>query len=291
MAWHRLRYTAKARASSLIENVFNQWKKFLKAKLKRALLNEAFHHVMNHVEKRIISDVHTIEAAIAKGHFIDMRKEASLIYGDRQKHHKKKTSTLVVYEKENAKLQDKECCPWPQAMSLGDNMWLLQERVSKHERSRVEDCVIVHIVILQGFLWKDCPENVPPTCLTCPTFLNTKCPCVGIQRALLNVEPPAGCDPLPKWLLGKGIFKPEIFNNRLRIDKDPTVHLPKYLQCAVSQHRVPAPRGASIAAALSNGMATDADVLDMFKDMTSRIAKMPANIRPKANGEMKRFFT
>ena len=134
MAWHRLRYTAKARASSLIENVFNQWKKFLKAKLKRALLNEAFHHVMNHVEKRIISDVHTIEATIAKGHFIDMRKEASLIYGDRQKHHKKKTSTLVVYEKENAKLQDKECCPWPQAMSLGDNMWLLQERVSKRTR-------------------------------------------------------------------------------------------------------------------------------------------------------------
>jgi hypothetical protein len=107
---------------------------------------------------------------------------------------------------------------------------------------------------------------------------------------LLNVEPPAGCDPLPKWLLGKGIFKPEIFNNRLRVDKDPTIHLPKYLQCAVSQHRAPAPRGAPNATALSHGMATDAEVRDMFKDMSSRIAKLPVNIQPKANGEMKRFL-
>jgi hypothetical protein len=236
MAWHVLSYTAKSKVSSPIENCFSQWKKFMKSKLKRALLNEAFGHIMNQIEKRIIADASHLKVCIAKGHFIDMRKD-SVLYFDRKKH-KKRRSTLYVYEKENAKTQDKECCSWTQAIPLGDKLWLLQERVHKYTSDRVHDCTIVHVVSMKDFLWRDCPENVPPTCLTCPIFLNTKCPCIGIQRALMNVPPDVPDLTLSEWLSGKGIFRPEIFNNRLRIDKDPTMHLPDYLQCAAPQVRV-----------------------------------------------------
>ena len=135
MAWHVLKYTAKSKVSSPIENIFNHWKKFTKSKLKRALLNEAFGHIMNQIEKRIIADASLLKTFIAKGHFIDMRKD-TVLYLDRNRH-KKRRSTLVVFEKENAKTQDKECCNWSQAISLGDKLWLLQECVKKYERNKI----------------------------------------------------------------------------------------------------------------------------------------------------------
>jgi len=277
MAWHVLKYTAKSKVSSPVENCFNGWKKYAKSRLKRAALNQAFAHIMNQIEKRIIADSTHLTRHIAKGHFIDMRKNVCLTF-DRTMH-KKRRSTLFVFEKENKKTQDNECCDWSEAIPLGDKVWLLQQRVHKYNRDKVEDCTIVHVVSLKGFLWRDCPENVPPTCLTCPVFLNTKCPCVGIQRALLNVPPDVPDVTLPQWLSGSGIFRPEIFNNRLRIDKDPTIHLPDYLQCAAPQVRV----DTRPSAAPSQAVVTEADIANTIKDLTSRIKKLSVTVQPKAH--------
>jgi hypothetical protein len=277
MASHQLSYTAKSRTQSILENCFNIWKKYLKSKLKRSLLNESFNLTINQIEKRIINDAQAMKLAIGKGHFIDMRKPVSLVYSSQA--HKKRKSTLVVFEKEQARTQDKDCCLWSERILVGEKMWLLQERVYKHDRERAEDCIKIHVVSLKGFIWKDCPTNVPPTCLTCPTFLNTKCPCVGIQRALLNVNPDVGELTLSQWLLGKGIFKPEIFNNRLRIDKDPTIHLPRYFQCVVPETRV-VERGVSTAA-LGSGVATSDDVGCFLKDLQGRIARLNIHQQPK----------
>lgn len=87
-------YTAKSKVSRPMENCFNHWKRFMKSKLKRALLNEAFGHIMNSIEKRIIADASHLTNCIAKGHFIDMRKDVSLLF-DRSKH-KKRRSTLLT---------------------------------------------------------------------------------------------------------------------------------------------------------------------------------------------------
>lgn len=275
MAWHVLTYTAKSKVSSPMENCFNQWKKFMKSKLKRALLNEVFGHIMNSVEKRIIADASHLTNCIAKGHFIDMRKDVSLLF-DRSKH-KKRRSTLLLFEKENRKTQDNNCCSWTQAIPLGDKLWLLLERF----HDRVDDCttIIVHVVSMKGFLWRDCPENVPPTCLTCPIFLNTKCPCVGIQRALLNVPPDIGDLTLSQWLSGQGIFKPEIFNNRLRIDKDPTIHLPEYMQCVAPQVRATSSQSTRPIQAV----VTEADNLAEIKDVMSRMKNLSVTLQPKAH--------
>lgn len=247
----------------------------MKSKLKRALLNEAFGQIMNSVEKRIIADASHLKNCISKGHFIDMRKDASLNF-DRAKH-KKRRSTLLVFEKENRKTQDNDCCMWTQAIPLGDRLWLLQEHVRNHKSDRVDDCTIVHVVSMKGFMWRDCPENVPPTCLTCPIYLNTKCPCVGIQRALLNVPPDVGDLTLSQWLSGQGIFKPEIFNNRLRIDKDPTIHLPEYMQCAAPQVRTASSQSTPIPAVV-----TEADNLAEISDVMSRMKKLSVSLQPKA---------
>jgi hypothetical protein len=277
MAFHVLNYTAKSKVSSPVENCFNHWKKFMKSRLKRALLNETFAHVMNSIEKRIIADANHLKICIAKGHFIDMRKDV-ILYIDRKKH-KKRRSTLTVFEKENAKTQDKECCIWSEAISLGDKLWLMLERVHKYKRDKVQDCTIVHVVSMKGFLWRDCTENVPPTCLTCPVFLNTKCPCIGIQRALQNVAPDVGDMNLSQWLSGRGVFRPEIFNNRLRIDKDPTMHLPDYMQCAPPKVAVTSSQSTSP----SQAVVTEADNMATLKDLTSRIKQLPVTVQPKAH--------
>ena len=132
---------------------------------------------------------------------------------------------------------------------------------------------------MKDFLWCDCPENVPPTCLTCPIFLNTKCPCIGIQRALLNVLPDVPGLTLSEWLSGKGIFRPEIFNNRLRIDKDPTIHLPDYMQCAAPQVCVTSSQSPTSCQAV----VTEADNQFTFKELTSRIKKLAVTVQPKAH--------
>jgi hypothetical protein len=282
MAWHNFTYVAKSKTSSIIENCFNLWKRFLKAKLKRAMLIEAIRHIVNQMEKRIVNDADTIQRNVEKGHFIDMRKEPP---DTGSNPHKKRRSTWLVFQKENIKTQDVTCCAWSEAIALPDKVWLLQEKVEKGGRDRVEDCVRIHVVSLRGFLWKDCPENVPPECFTCQTFLSTKCPCVGIQRVLLNVQPGDTTLTLSQWLLkgGKGLLKPEIFNNRVRIDKDPTRFFPQYLTAArqpTVARSTDAPRRTVPA------VVTTQDVGAVYDDLVARISDLEIKVQQGANGKL-----
>jgi len=282
MAWHNFSYVAKSKTSSIIENCFNHWKRFLRAKLKRAMLIEAIKLIINQMEKRIVNDADTIQKCVGQGHFIDMRKEPQ----DNAKH-KKRRSTWIVFQKENIKTQDITCCAWTEAIVLSDKVWLLQEKVEKCGREKVEDCVRIHVVSLRGFLWKDCPENVPPECFTCQTFLSTKCPCVGIQRALLNVPPEEDGVTLSQWLGkgGKGLLKPEIFNNRVRIDKDPTRFFPQYLTVACQAPAVKSSTSDPAVRAVA-AVTTAQDVSTSYDDIVHRISVLNLKVQHGANDKL-----
>ena len=90
----------------------------------------------------------------------------------------------------------------------------------------------IHLVDLEGFDWADSETNIPPTCLTCPTFLQGRTPCIGILTTLSNLKPLPGIgrpESVTAWLgVNRDLCKPEIFNNRWRTDKDPTQYLAKY---------------------------------------------------------------
>ena len=111
------------------------------------------------------------------------------------------------------------------------------------------------------------------------TFIHTKCPCIGIQRALQNVAPDVDDINLSQWLSGRGVFRPEIFNNRLRIDKDPTMHLPDYMQCAPPK----VPVTSSQSRSPSQAVVTEADNTATLKDLMARIKQLPATVQPKAH--------
>jgi hypothetical protein len=284
MAWHNFTYVAKSKTSSIIENCFNHWKKFLRAKLKRAMLIEAIKLIVNQMEKRIINDADTIQRNIEKGLFIDMRKEPP-DYGSIP--HKKRRSTWLVFEKENVKTQDVTCCAWAEAIPLPDKMWLLQEKVVKGDREKVEDCVRIHVVSLRGFLHKDVPENVPPECFTCQTFLSTKCPCVGILRTLLNVQPDDPALSLSQWLQkgGKGLLKPEIFNNRVRIDKDPTRFFPQYLKLTQAR-KLPAAQSSDTPQRTISAVVTKQDVAAAYDDIVTRISALEIQVQKGADSRL-----
>ncbi len=246
------------------------------------MLIEVILLIVNQMDKRILNDAGTIQKSIEKGHFIDMRPKPPE-YGANP--HKKRRSTWLVFEKENIKAQDLACCAWTEAVPLPDKMWLLQEKVVKDGREKVEDCVRIHVVSLRGFLWKDVPENVPPECFTCQTFLSTKCPCVGIQRVLLNVQPDVPDLSLSQWLLrgGKGLLKPEIFNNRVRIDKDPTRFFPGYLQVARTR---PVDQSSATPHRTVSAVVTAQDVAVRYEDLVTRISGLEIKVQPGANSRL-----
>jgi hypothetical protein len=77
----------------------------------------------------------------------------------------------------------------------------------------LESVMIVHITCLDGFLWKDSAENVPPTCC-CPENRNGKGVCCGIMVALQSRPE------FEKWF-GNDWFKKELLARRHRSDCDP----------------------------------------------------------------------
>lgn len=79
----------------------------------------------------------------------------------------------------------------------------------------------VHIVNLEGFLWKDDEDNVVPIC-TCPANRNSNDCCAGIMKALENRPEFAAW-----YATGSGgwVKKKELLSRRLRADLDPvSVH-------------------------------------------------------------------
>jgi hypothetical protein len=152
---------------------------------------------------------------------------------------------------------DFSCCVWHilsvytvccvQCMCVYPNVLLLQEhKPAKRECPAYE---IIHLVDFTGFEWKDSTTNCPPRCLTCPHYLKSLTPCIGILTVLSNVPPiqvpneerPAS---VSVWLgSSPSLCKPEVFHNRWRTDKDPTQHLVKY---SLIPSRVP-PRQATTA--------------------------------------------
>jgi hypothetical protein len=212
MAFHVTIFTSSWRATSGMENIFNVFKKYNKAELKRSILFDAVCLLLETVERRLGNDAILLEKH--PDWFIDERT-----YKNAKKNHKKELSSRQLFLEESVKLQDGSRCPWNECIPLEDRkMWLLFEKCSNGRQ-------IAHLVDLNGFGWTDSDDNVPPRCHTCPFYRNGCIPCIGILTVLQNLKPLVGPSSISDWLKGKGLERPEIFHNRWRIDKDPTMHM------------------------------------------------------------------
>jgi hypothetical protein len=96
---------------------------------------------------------------------------------------------------------------------LSDDVFIIFEHVpvARHMKEAVTR---VHIVMLQGFLWDDRPENVVPTC-SCPANRNLKDCCAGIMFALQHRTE------FKTWYGTCYTLKRELLSRRLRADCDP----------------------------------------------------------------------
>ena len=136
MAFHLVFFVASWLASSCMENIFNIWKKFNKARISRSLLCETLTTLLDLVERRLNADA--IMLKTKSNDFIDMRiitnegKLANENSAQRAKRrHKKKLSTFQLFSKERDKLQDPSLCTWSGAIKVPEkDMWLL--KVSVH---------------------------------------------------------------------------------------------------------------------------------------------------------------
>jgi hypothetical protein len=216
MALHVAIFTCSWRATSGVENVFNVFKKYKKGNLKRSLLHDAVMELLEMVQRRLQND-----CVLIHNHpewFIDSR-----VLTNPEKDRKKKLSTRQLFLKEMMKLQDGSKCPWNDCIPFEEKkMWLLFEK-SHDERQ------IAHLVDLNGFAWADTEDNIPPKCHSCPCYRNGRIPCIGILTVLQHLKPLVGPATISEWMGGKGLEKPELFDRRWRVDKDPTIHLSEYL--------------------------------------------------------------
>ena len=93
---------------------------------------------------------------------------------------------------------------------VGDNIVISHQ--IEHGRDK-KPCTVVHIASLEGFLWQDSADNVPPSCC-CPVNRNGKDVCCGIMVALQQ-------HPKFSAWFQKTWFKKELLARRLRGDLDP----------------------------------------------------------------------
>lgn len=250
MALHVAVFTCSWQATSGVENVFNVFKKFKKGLLKRSVLYDAIMELLELVQRRLSSD--SIMIQTHPTWFIDSR-----VHEDAKKDHKKQLSTRQLFLDELVKLQNGSKCPWTTCIPVADRkMWLLFENHSSGHQT-------VHWVDLNGFLWADTEDNIPPKCHTCPCYRNGRTPCIGILTVLQNLKPLIGPASVSEWLRGKGLEKPEIFDNRWRVDKDPTMHLSECL-LAPRTHRGARPPAVLLAPTIP------ADLRNKFEEQLAR---------------------
>ena len=102
---------------------------------------------------------------------------------------------------------------------LNEDVFIIYEHVPTNSNHHMKESITrVHVVNLKGFLFRDDPKNVVPTC-TCPSNRNLKDCCAGIMFALSQRSE------FSAWY-GQGFtFHQELLDRRLRADLDPvSVH-------------------------------------------------------------------
>ena len=191
MAFHVIVFAASWLASSCMENIFNIWKKFNKAKISRSLLCETLQTLLDLVERRLNADAIMLQSSARKNQFIDMRvmvNEGRLADENgaqkAKRRHKKKLSTFQLFSKERAKLQDQTCCPWSSAIQVADKpMWLLE--VSVHGFRSFTVC-LQHSLSVHCFFLSPCVWNMHSVYTVCHAI--STCVCALTQFVLLLQE-------------------------------------------------------------------------------------------------------
>jgi hypothetical protein len=117
MAFHLFVRTLSWRSTSCVENVFNIWKKFQSAALKRSELHDAITLVLNVCERRFQTDAMTIAKHptwfINMTNSDDAKQTLNLVKG-----HEKKLGVARLFLKEKNKLQDVSICSWTDAIEI-----------------------------------------------------------------------------------------------------------------------------------------------------------------------------
>ena len=117
MAFHNFVMTLSWRATSCVENVFNIWKKFQSATLKRSLLHDAVTMILNMCERRFQTDAMTMLQH--PKWFVDMTNATDAMEtSDVVRAHEKKLGVGRLFMKEKNKLQDVNVCSWAEAIVI-----------------------------------------------------------------------------------------------------------------------------------------------------------------------------
>ena len=94
---------------------------------------------------------------------------------------------------------------------------VISHQLVKPEGRILETVTIIHVVCLEGYLWEDSEQNIPPTCC-CPENRNGKGVCCGIMAALQDKPQ------FQQWF-GNNWFKRELLARRHRCDLDPFLEI------------------------------------------------------------------
>ena len=217
MASHVLCFTASCKATSGIENIFNQWKRVSGRSLKTGYLRDTTTFVLTQAENRMkmtqdkLQDWDKLPRC-----FMNPTKGEDAV-----KKHKKKLGIKQLWDRELAKLGKPGLVAWSDACIVSDSVSCVLENVLNSKNDYKADGIICHVVNTKGFLYDDSSANINPSCC-CPRYMNGKVPCIGIAMVLSNRVPPssAGVTVL-EWLKGGSVQVPEVLHNRWKIKRDP----------------------------------------------------------------------
>ena len=198
------------KSTSLLECMFGHVKKGNKAALKRGRLFEVLDDVFFFLDIRVHKIASNLKDLMSKQAFMESKPPKE------HRRDPKQTRGSVGW-----RWQTQINCMASCSVQHQEGKIVISHESVEATGKTLERVTVVHITSLEGFLWKDTPENVPPTCC-CPEHRNGKGVCCGIMIALQ--QQPA----FSSWFKSNW-FKKELLARRHRGDLDPFIDIERRL--------------------------------------------------------------
>jgi hypothetical protein len=200
-------FTFWFKATSLLECLFGHIKKDNKNNLKKGRLFEVLSDLFFFFNIRLNKIAADLSHLLSHNEFMETNPPKKHVRADI---HSQRGSVGWRWQ------QQIMCLAACKVVQVVGNIVTSHQRVIP-EGKILESVTIVHITCLDGFLWKDSAENVPPTCC-CPENRNGKGVCCGIMAALQDRQE------FTAWF-GNNWFKRELLARRHRCDCDPFLEI------------------------------------------------------------------
>jgi hypothetical protein len=208
-------FTFWFKATSLIECMFGHVKKD-KDVLKRGRLYDVLESLFHFMDIRIFKIASDLKNLQLKHAFMEMNPPKD--HGSKNNSHDPKQTRGSVGWRWQQQINSIASCTVQHQEGL---ICISHEAIAPTDKV-LEPVTVVHITSLQGFLWQDSIDNVPPSCC-CPEHRNGKGVCCGIMIALQN-QPE-----FENWFQGNW-FKKELLARRHRADLDPFIDIERRLK-------------------------------------------------------------